>query len=289
MEFNDLLRLKKFDPTQVLVMRHQPTEPELKRRFHWLAVSRPDLYNTYQKAQNPRAEKQLGRAKYLASFIGNSPGKALFMGLYENHGHQEMSYEGYWSVPENRELKSLGMSGAAGAEHRSILWFDLVRLDFYTPWVGRLTVLWPGGERAWSRWASENALPFDTLPAQSMAEPDMPEWDELVLSWEDLKSMWPSWRTTLSNWRGIYFILDQTDGRGYVGSAYGEQNLYGRWLNYAATGDGGNKLLRGRDPEKFVFSILQLVSPTMSETDVIRIEQTWKARLSTVTHGLNDQ
>lgn len=288
MEFNDLLRLKGFDPSEVLVMRHQPTEPELRKRFHWLAVSRPDLYNTYQMAQNERAEKQLASAKYLASFIGSTPGKALFIGLYENTGHQTLNLEGYLSVPENQELKSLGMSGAAGAEHRSILWFDLKKLDFYEEWSGRLTVFWPGGERSWSRWAANNSLPIDAINERTAAEPPMPQWDELVLSWNDLKSLWPSWKVTLAEWRGVYFLLDETDGKGYVGAAYGDENLLGRWINYAETGHGGNKLLRGRDPKQFVFSILQLVAPTMVAEEIIRIEQTWKQRLSTTKHGLND-
>ena len=79
------------------------------------------------------------------------------------------------------------------------------------------------------------------------------------------------------------------DGKAYVGSAYGENNLLGRWLNYAARGHGGNRLLRGRDPTGFRFTILQRVSPDMEATDVIRLEATWKQRLHT-RHpcGLND-
>ena len=41
------------------------------------------------------------------------------------------------------------------------------------------------------------------------------------------------WKSALSQWRGVYFIFDATDGKGYVGSAYGSGNLLGRWLNYA--------------------------------------------------------
>jgi hypothetical protein len=63
----------------------------------------------------------------------------------------------------------------------------------------------------------------------------------------------------------------------------------GRWVGYAATGHGGNRLLRQRDPKHFRFSILQRVSPDMDATDVIRIEASWKDRLHT-RHpwGLND-
>ena len=84
-------------------------------------------------------------------------------------------------------------------------------------------------------------------------------------------------------------IFDASDGKGYVGSAYGEANLYGRWLNYAARGHGGNKLLKERDPRNFRFSILQRVSPDMSAGDLIRLESSWKERLHTrQPFGLND-
>jgi len=91
----------------------------------------------------------------------------------------------------------------------------------------------------------------------------------------------------LQQWRGVYLIHDTTDGKGYVGSAYGEQNLYGRWLNYGASGDGGNRLLRNRAAEHFLFSILQRVSPDMEPQQVIAVETSWKDRLHTRQAGLN--
>ncbi len=82
--------------------------------------------------------------------------------------------------------------------------------------------------------------------------------------------------------------FDAADGKGYVGSAYGESNLLGRWLNYAESGDGGNKLLKSRDPSKFQFTILQRVSPDLEPREVIAIEESWKQRLHSFTpFGLN--
>jgi hypothetical protein len=117
----------------------------------------------------------------------------------------------------------------------------------------------------------------------------MPEWNEISLSWEELDVMPARWRAAIEQWRGIYYIFDLSDGRGYVGSAYGAENLLGRWLNYAATGHGGNRLLRDRDPRQFRFTILQRLSPDLDAGDVVRLESTWKARLHTrAPVGLND-
>ena len=117
----------------------------------------------------------------------------------------------------------------------------------------------------------------------------MPEWDEIKVSWKELSFLPTRWKSALSQWRGIYFIFDSSDGKGYVGSAYGENNLLGRWLNYAASGHGGNHLLRQRDPHTFKFTILQRVSPDMDATAVIQLESSWKRRLHTsAPFGLND-
>lgn len=115
----------------------------------------------------------------------------------------------------------------------------------------------------------------------------MPEWRELVLTWGELHYLPESWKAKLSEWRGVYLIVDQADRRGYVGSAYGHDNLYGRWKNYADSLDGHNKLLRKRRPDRFLFSILELVSPAAEPDDVLKLESSWKERLHTRQFGLN--
>jgi hypothetical protein len=97
----------------------------------------------------------------------------------------------------------------------------------------------------------------------------------------------PSPGSTLSS-RGVYFIFDQVAKQGYVGSAYGDENIYGRWANYATSGDGGNKRLCEPAPDGFLFSILEVVSPAMEPTEVIKLEGNWKDRLHTRgAFGLN--
>jgi hypothetical protein len=116
----------------------------------------------------------------------------------------------------------------------------------------------------------------------------MPDWDAINLSWEDLRVLPSRWRSAISQWRGIYYIFDTSEARGYVGSASGEDNILGRWQNYATSGDGGNRLLRQRDPRNFRFTILQRVSPDMEPAEVVRFENSWKHRLHTrAPFGLN--
>lgn len=167
------------------------------------------------------------------------------------------------------------------------MWFDLKLSEIYQEWKGKLIVDWPPPERSWTRWADRNDFRIKAILEESALDKGMPRWNELILTWEQLAHLPKSWIAVMSQWRGIYFVLDATDGRGYVGSAYGGENLYGRWSNYKASGDGGNIRLRARVPDKFVFSILERVSPDMRAEDVIQLEKNWKDRLHTREFGLN--
>ena len=87
---------------------------------------------------------------------------------------------------------------------------------------------------------------------------------------------------------GNLLYFDVKVGKGYVGSACGGENILGRWLNCAASGHGGNKKLKGRDPNDFLFTILQRTSPDMERAEVGQLEANWKDRLHTRDSGLND-
>lgn len=292
MDFRTLLELSGYDPRSVIVLRHRPFEPELNRVLPWLAAERHDLFNAYQQTQGAKLEKSMLGASHVASFIGHAPGKALFAGLYGIGETTPLSFEEYWKVPAYQKLKAFGFAGysAEEAERRSsILWFDLQPTNFYAHWKGKLIIAFPPPERAWWRRSHKNDLRVEAILEDSALEATMPPWEQIDLSWADLSVLPVRWRAALAQWRGIYLIFDTSDGKSYVGSAYGSENVLGRWLSYAASGHGGNRLLRGRNPENFRFTILQRVSPDMSPEDISELEASWKKRLHTrQPFGLND-
>jgi len=292
MNLNDLLRGKDINPEQVLVLRHRPSEPELNKVLPWLAAERQEMFNAYQQTQSEKLEKAMLGGGYIASFIGRDAGKALFIGLYSIGASKPLTAEEYWQVPAHIELKNkFGMKGFNPEKEgrSSILSFDLGLTDFHPDWKGKLIVKWPPPERSWWRRAHRNEMPVLAILEDSALDKAMPAWDEITLSWDELDVLPTRWRSALSEWRGIYYIFDTSDGKGYIGSAYGDGNLLGRWLNYAASGHGGNVLLRGRDPKNFRFTILERVSPDMKDDELIKVENTWKERLHTrQPFGLND-
>lgn len=293
MNLNDLLIHEGFDPQDVLVLRHRP-DPELRKVFPWLAAERPELFNAYQSTHGEKLERAMQMvvgSGFIASFIGHEPGKALFVGLYSIDASKPLSYKKYCQLPAHIELMSLGMIGwqPASVGSKSKLLFDLRLTDFYAPWRGKLIVGWPPPERSWWRRAHRNLMPVVAVLEESALDTTIPEWTALELNWAALRLLPARWKSEMQHWRGIYYIFDVSDGKGYVGSAYGKDNLLGRWQNYAKHGHGDNTQLRKRDAANFRFTILQRVSPDMEATDVIRLESSWKERLHTrQPFGLND-
>lgn len=289
MNLNDLLVAKSLNPEEILVFRHRPNEPQLRKILPRLAAEEPEVFNAYQQTHGLRVENAMRSLKQVVSFIGHAPGKALFVGAYAIGAAKQISRDEFWNIPAYAKLKPFGMRGFADEDDRkSVLWFDLTLTDFYADWKGKLVVDWPGLERSWWRRAHNNDFRILAIHEESALGVHMPSWDSIDLSWAELSFLPSSWRTRLSEWRAIYYIFDVSDGKGYVGSACGSENLLRRWLEYAASGHGGNRQLRQRDPSNFRFSILQRVSPDMEADEVIRLEGSWKDRLHTRTLGLND-
>ncbi len=68
-----------------------------------------------------------------------------------------------------------------------------------------------------------------------------------------------------------------------IGSATGDDRLWGRLLQYA-DGHGGNVALRAGDRRRLQFSVLQVAS---SEGEALRLEIAWKQKLLSRERGLN--
>ena len=282
---NTLLASIGIDPKDVIVVRHRPREPSLRRILPWLAVERHDLFNLYQSVQGGQVARSMAATPLLAVFIGLAPGEATFAGLYRVNGGRPISGAEFRAMPGQDELIGLGLQYArVDAEEWHL---DLEPLKTWASWVGKLTITWPAPELSWWRRAERNTIAVRSIAEVSRFAADMPAWTALSLTWCELGLLPSPWRAKLAEWRGIYYIFDVERRAGYVGSASGANNLLGRWLEYARTGHGGNVLLRTSQPENLQFTILQRTSPDMTPAEVVAIEESWKMRLHTRTHGLN--
>ena len=77
----------------------------------------------------------------------------------------------------------------------------------------------------------------------------------------------------------------------YVGSAYGEHMILGRWQSYIKTGNGGNIELKRLNfdyiKKNFKYSILDIFKSTIDDQMIIERENWWKEVLNTREFGYN--
>ena len=103
------------------------------------------------------------------------------------------------------------------------------------------------------------------------------------------------WKAALEQVKGVYLIVDLSNGRMYVGSAYGDTGIWARLACYIGTGHGWNDELtkiiniEGMDYARtnFQFSILEFRSMRTDDQVIINREQYWKRVLQTGAFGYN--
>jgi hypothetical protein len=121
-----------------------------------------------------------------------------------------------------------------------------------------------------------------------------PGYDKVNLSWDELKRVVEkdTWKAVLQNQKGVYLIIDKSNGQKYVGSASGENMILGRWTDYVRTGHGGNvglKLLTFEHiKENFRYSILDIYKSTTDDQIIKDRENWWKDLLQSRKFGYNE-
>ncbi len=106
-----------------------------------------------------------------------------------------------------------------------------------------------------------------------------------------IKKPFVAWQSALSSVAGVYAITDTEHGVTYIGSAYGDEGIWSRWMGYARTQHNGNTLLRAHveahGTRSLVFSVLLTMDRTSKKDEVIARESFFKRALGTRVFGLN--
>ena len=281
----------------VNVMLHSPREASLRAVLPSLVRTRRAAMEAFQATHGGKgAEAALKAGRpWVATFVKvgqdvpSSRSKMLFAGLYRNRGHRARSHAEIMADPEIAFLsRTYGTHPEFDPEEavRTHDWFDLTLDPLLTEMQGRLVIsarLTPN----YIRRAENLDAPVRAIHEESAFDADPPDWRSWIVTAAEVRALPPGWAARLREWRGIYLIRDARDGARYVGSAYGQTNLLGRWSAHVAGDDGVTAELAGRDPAGFTFSILERVSPDMPVEDITALEQSWMARLHTKRDGLN--
>lgn len=272
----ELLTARGLDTTaRVKLVRHQD------KRYNMLELERQGLIELYQSYQS----EPVFECDYIVAFIGLENTRARFYGVYRVAGQYPAAER-----PLPAEFKYPGFSTPEG------YFYELVPVAGFEDLQGRVVIEWGKSALAWRQWLRDKEV-VEILPVGYVR--DFPGYLEFVLSFDELVRIIENplshreWHRMLAAVAGIYLIVDSATGRQYVGSAYGEGGILGRWKTYARLGHGGNKQLldlladNAAYARNFQFTILHTLPRTLPQAEVIRYETLFKQKLGSRAFGLN--
>ncbi len=195
-------------------------------------------------------------------------------------------------------------------EHREENWsgwkYETELMDIQSDLIGRIFVSYqkeyrqsyPNLEMRPGKGEAPRDMVVSSILDKRVSISDFVGFDQVNIDYEMLKAIVrdeiPSWRSSLSNVKGVYLIADKCTGKQYVGSAYGDECIWHRWTSYAKDGHGGNqelKALLNEHGEKykynFKYSILEVCNMNLGNDYIISREGYWKDILQTREFGLN--
>lgn len=239
--------------------------------------SRRDIYSLYRTDrpaflayQNEQSKDIFNEVDYVVSFVGEEGLLSRFIGVYKVTNRK--------ILPTNRfEYEMEEVAGFEDLKERVIV-----------KWANAIS---------WHQWIKNEMEVIEIHPGLHYKQ--FTDYSDFILNFEELKEIverqYSDWKKMLSATKGIYLISDTKTGKLYVGSAYGEDGIWGRWCSYVATnGHGNNKMLKKLitdDPthgRHFQFSVLMLLPRTITPDEAIKKERFFKNKLGTNSFGLNE-
>jgi hypothetical protein len=225
----------------------------------------------------------------VAFFIGEDDGATRFIGMHKIVSREKFGFDSPFAEVA-RKWNFLAPGDA---------WHEMTYDDRFASLENRLVIAWSGRSHRWLVEKNRTPARIEVLEVRSPgAFPSFPGFNRLLLSYSELKKHLmhentSEWVKVLVSTRGVYLITDTKRGNLYVGSATGERGLWGRWRSYAASGHGGNKLIRIGiednliDKNDFQISVLETLSNLSTREDGIKSEMFWKERFGGKALTLN--
>nr|WP_017851490.1 GIY-YIG nuclease family protein [Leptospira interrogans] len=219
--------------------------------------------NKFQQWQEWQTKKNFER-EYILSLIYYKPGEWIFSGIYKSISVEYRDDAQCYKY--STELTPLGeeligkMIIAYKKEYRqSYVYFE--------NYINELEIIELLRDKV-------SILPF-------------PGYENVNLCFKELFSIIDNnvdtWKTALSSVKGVYIITDNTNGKHYIGSAYGEESFWQRWSNYIYSKHGFNEGLKklladhGEDyVDNFHFAILEIRSNLADKNEILKRESYWK-------------
>ena len=228
-----------------------------------------------------------GHKKLLEGNFWNSENKKWFdegeivIGLVRIEGYKWLLFD------ISRVTKDLNILGGVGYKYKM--------LKEYEKYFGRLIIEYHKSSASPIFWAKTvfNECTLLEIRKTKYGNDEFPGYEWIDVSWNELKIMIEkeSWKSALKNQKGVYLIRDINNQKMYVGSAYGENMILGRWKEYIKNGHGGNEELKSIEfnyiQKYFRYSLLDIYKSMIDDKIIIKRENWWMDILQTRKFGYN--
>jgi len=263
--FNTILREAGVDPKHVQLVRHQDNRMGRITPYNLWRAGEGRL-DTYQQIQS---RKVFSVGGLLASFVATPANDTLFVGLY--------SVDAIGKVSPGTIDPGTGTEPDAHCNY-----YDIKKDNRLADYVGHLVVDWGTGFRAWVQRAVSKDKNILEIRREVKEEP-FPGFPQFCWDIDQITAVPLSWQAVLKAVKGVYLLVCKETGQQYVGSAKGEESLWGRFLQYS-NGHGGNVELKRRGKKGYQVSVLEIVN---SDHRIEQVEEAWKQKLMSRQFGLN--
>jgi GIY-YIG catalytic domain-containing protein len=264
--FNTILRHEGIEPSNVQLVRHQDNRAIVSCTPYnlWRAGDgRLELYQRIQKRE------VFGVGSILATFVATPADETLFIGLYH--------VDGIGVAPPGT------IDPVVQEERGGLHLYEIRREDGLSDYAGHLIIDWGKGFRSWVQRADRQDKPVLEIRKEVREQP-FPGFTQFCWDIDQIAAVPLPWQEVLKSVKGVYLLVCKETGKQYVGSAKGEESLWGRFLDYARTGHGGNVELKQRGSRQYRVTVLEVVN---SDTGIERVEEAWKQKLMSRKFGLN--
>jgi len=174
--------------------------------------------------------------------------------------------------------------------------YEYQDLPDYQKYVGRLIIKFKNKAQTMIRNAESvfDDCYISQILSDTFDNDLFPGYEKVNISWDEMNRVLEkdNWKTALQNQKGVYLMTDTSNGKMYVGSAYGENMILGRWRAYVKSGNGGNvglkQLTFDHIKQNFKYSILDIYKSTTDDQIIINRESWWKEVLQSRQFGYNE-
>lgn len=139
---------------------------------------------------------------------------------------------------EGTLARFVGVFKVIGCNHSPDFYlYDLSEIEGYNDLKERVIIRW-SNPISWHQWIKNDMEVLEISPGLHYKR--FTDYFDLILDFSELKEIvdnqYSDWKAILSAIKGVYLITDTNTGMLYIGSAYGEEGIWGRWSEYVLTG-----------------------------------------------------